>query len=72
MHLDAMEGKPNVLDFSLIQFNNNKVLPVKSLNVGKDNNKKYALSRQISHIILTELGNFDHSVCMAVLVCRTA
>ena len=35
----TMEGKPTVLDFSL-QFKNNKVLPDKSLNMGKGNDKK--------------------------------
>ena len=66
-----MEGKPNVLDFSL-QFNNNKVLPDKSLNMGKGNDKKICpYSTNISYF-WTKIGNFDHSVCMAVLVCRAA
>ena len=30
------------------------------------------LSQQISRIVCTEIENFDHSVCMAVLVCRAA
>ena len=50
-----MEGKPSVLDFSL-QFNNNKVLPDKSLNMGKGNDKKYALSQQIYHIFGQKLA----------------